>query len=316
MLRKKMKLTNEHETASTANADFNAYQYHQPNYPKPPASFSNFYYPYMPPYDNGLSYDVGISRFFPIPPGYIPPGQVSMPPVPQVPVSVPPVPVPQMQVPPRSVASMMPLQRSIPTSDSFLQIEQTLNMNLASLQYQHPVSYVYNPVEYAYNAHAAFVRKYCNVEKRVLLLGMNPGPHGMCQTGIPFGNTDVCKEWFNIDMPIGQPPVACPNKKVVGFEYHRQEISGKRLWTVFKDLCGSAENFFRYSYIHNYCPLAFFDEKGKNITPSDLRVFNTLLIAVGVLFSLFFARFPTYTHSANFSRAGACSYCVKTIIKT
>lgn len=46
------------------------------------------------------------------------------------------------------------------------------------------VDYIYNPLEYAANLHNQYVHMYCDKPKKVLFLGMNPGPFGMVQTGV------------------------------------------------------------------------------------------------------------------------------------
>ena len=49
------------------------------------------------------------------------------------------------------------------------------------------VSWYYNPLTYAWDTFEQYLRKYAGGRKRVLFLGMNPGPWGMTQTGVPFG---------------------------------------------------------------------------------------------------------------------------------
>ena len=35
--------------------------------------------------------------------------------------------------------------------------------------------------------------------KRVVFLGMNPGPFGMAQVGVPFGEVAAVRDWLRID---------------------------------------------------------------------------------------------------------------------
>lgn len=157
------------------------------------------------------------------------------------------------------------------TAEKLLSIEKQLSTRVQSITFQSSVQYVYNPLEYAFDTHAMYVRKYCNGPKKILFLGMNPGPWGMSQTGVPFGEISMVRDWLKISGSIGVPSKEHPDRKVTGFECTRSEISGRRLWGLFKDLCDSPENFFRYAYMHNYCPLALMDVKARNITPAELK---------------------------------------------
>lgn len=56
--------------------------------------------------------------------------------------------------------------------------------NLKNKSGNQKVTHVYNPLEYAEELHNQFVRRFCNSPKKILFLGMNPGPWGMCQTGV------------------------------------------------------------------------------------------------------------------------------------
>lgn len=156
-------------------------------------------------------------------------------------------------------------------SDKLLSIEQELCTKLKDITFPSTIQYIYNPLEYASETHAMYVHKYCTGEKKVLFVGMNPGPWGMSQTGVPFGEISMVRNWLKIFGPVGSPLKEHSDRKVTGFQCTRSEISGLRLWGLFRDLCGSPENFFRYAYMHNYCPLAFMDAKARNITPAELK---------------------------------------------
>ncbi|CAL1685046.1 unnamed protein product [Lasius platythorax] len=156
-------------------------------------------------------------------------------------------------------------------SDKLLSIEQELCTKLQDVTFPSLVQYIYNPLEYASETHAMYVHKYCTGEKKILFVGMNPGPWGMSQTGVPFGEINMVRNWLKIFGPVGSPLKEHPDRKITGFQCTRSEISGLRLWGLFRDLCGSPENFFRYAYMHNYCPLAFMDARARNITPAELK---------------------------------------------
>ncbi len=144
-----------------------------------------------------------------------------------------------------------------------------LSAALSDLRFAPPVSHVYNPLTYAWSAHADYLQRYGGGKKRVVFLGMNPGPFGMVQCGIPFGEVRVARDWLGIDAPIGKPAVLNPHRPVEGWDCRRSEVSGRRLWGLFQQRYGSAAAFFTEHFVVNYCPLAFFDH-GRNLTPDKL----------------------------------------------
>ncbi|XP_020707743.1 single-strand selective monofunctional uracil DNA glycosylase [Athalia rosae] len=167
------------------------------------------------------------------------------------------------------IPAVPPLPMNI--SEKLLSLEWELTEKLKCIQFQLPVEYVYNPIEYAFDVHARYVRKYCQTVKKILFLGMNPGPWGMSQTGIPFGEVNMVRDWLDLTGIVEKPFREQPDRKVTGFACTRSEISGRRFWELFRDLCGVPENFFKYSYLQNYCPIALMDAKGRNITPTELK---------------------------------------------
>jgi len=104
----------------------------------------------------------------------------------------------------------------------------------------------------------------------VLLVGMNPGPWGMVQTGVPFGEGSFVRDWLKIDAPIEAPEVQHPARPVLGLACGRSEVSGARLWGWARSRFGDAEAFFRRFFVANYCPLCFMEESGRNRTPDKL----------------------------------------------
>ncbi len=139
------------------------------------------------------------------------------------------------------------------------------------LRFGAPVAAVYNPLDYAWEAHAEYLRRYGAGRKRVVFLGMNPGPWGMVQTGIPFGEVAAARDWLGISAPIGAPRRLHPRRPVLGWECRRQEPSGRRLWGLMRERFGTPRAFFADHFVANYCPLAFFDEAGTNLTPDRIR---------------------------------------------
>jgi len=129
---------------------------------------------------------------------------------------------------------------------------------------------VYHPLVYARRGHEEYLRKPGGSAKRVIFLGMNPGPWGMAQTGVPFGEVAAVRDWMGISEPVVRPKAEHPRVRISGFECHRSEVSGNRLWGLMRERFGSAEAFFRDHFVANYCPLLFLDASGKNITPDKL----------------------------------------------
>jgi len=138
------------------------------------------------------------------------------------------------------------------------------------LRFAPPVSHVYNPLDYAWAAHEAYLRQYGDSGKRVIFLGMNPGPFGMAQTGVPFGEVAAVRDWLGIHTPVRKPPNEHPRRPIQGFACPRSEVSGLRLWGLFGRRFGTAEKFFQAHFVANYCPLAFLEKSGRNVTPDKL----------------------------------------------
>lgn len=138
------------------------------------------------------------------------------------------------------------------------------------LRFSAPVTHVYNPLNYAWAAHEQYVRKFAATPKRIIFLGMNPGPFGMAQTGVPFGEVSAVRDWMGVRADIKRPSLEHPKRPVLGFDCPRCEVSGQRLWGLFAQRFGAPENFFREHYVVNYCPLAFLSETGSNLTPDKL----------------------------------------------
>lgn len=69
-------------------------------------------------------------------------------------------------------------------AEKYIQLELELIRELYSLPLLSHVEVIYNPIEYAFDVHKKFVHCYLNGEKKILFLGLNPGPFGMGQTGV------------------------------------------------------------------------------------------------------------------------------------
>jgi single-strand selective monofunctional uracil DNA glycosylase len=145
-----------------------------------------------------------------------------------------------------------------------------LQREVARLSFAAPVTHVYDPLDYARAAHRAYLRTYATTRKRVLFLGMNPGPFGMAQTGVPFGEVGHVREWLGIFAPIGHPPRMHARRPVLGFACERSEVSGARLWGAIRKHFATPERFFAEHFVANYCPLLFLEASGRNRTPDKL----------------------------------------------
>jgi len=156
--------------------------------------------------------------------------------------------------------------------DSLAAAARALDARLATLRFRAPADYVYRPLDYAWDVHRAYLEKYAAGTKRVVFLGMNPGPYGMAQTGVPFGEVAAARDWLGLSGAVGRPAREHPAKRVQGFACPRSEVSGRRLWGLFAARFGAAERFARGHYVHNYCPLLFLEDTrlGRNVTPEEL----------------------------------------------
>ncbi|MEW6238744.1 MAG: uracil-DNA glycosylase family protein [Candidatus Omnitrophota bacterium] len=150
------------------------------------------------------------------------------------------------------------------------QITQKLINDVILLAFAPPVTHVYCPLEYAERSYRRYLEKYGQGRREILLVGMNPGPWGMTQTGIPFGDVVMVRDWLGIRESVEHPAVEHPKRPILGFDCPRREVSGARLWSWAKDAFETPECFFTRFFVYNYCPLCFLEESGRNRTPDKL----------------------------------------------
>jgi single-strand selective monofunctional uracil DNA glycosylase len=151
--------------------------------------------------------------------------------------------------------------------ETIVRAAQTLSNAASRLKFNPPVAWIYNPLDYAWAAHQTYLRRFAGAPRRVVFLGMNPGPFGMAQTGVPFGEVAAVRDWMGITATVHPPRQTHPKRPVEGFACTRSEVSGRRLWGLFAERFGKPEIFFTEHFVVNYCPLAFLDEGGRNLTP-------------------------------------------------
>lgn len=150
-------------------------------------------------------------------------------------------------------------------------VSRDLSRAVSQLEFASPVTHVYNPLEYARRPHELYLRRFGAGSKEAVLVGMNPGPFGMAQTGVPFGDVALVRDWMGIHAPVGHPPEEHPKRPVLGFDCSRSEVSGSRLWGWARDRFGTPKRFFSRFFVLNYCPLLFLESSGRNRTPDKLR---------------------------------------------
>ena len=147
---------------------------------------------------------------------------------------------------------------------------RALSRAVSRLRFGTPVTHVYNPLGYARAAHESFLTRFGASTKRVVFLGMNPGPFGMTQTGVPFGAVEPVRDWLKLEVKVRRPRDEHPKRPVLGLDCTRNEVSGERVWGGIREHWKTPENFFAEHFIVNYCPLVFLEESGRNRTPDKL----------------------------------------------
>ncbi|MEM1446221.1 MAG: uracil-DNA glycosylase family protein [Planctomycetota bacterium] len=170
----------------------------------------------------------------------------------------------------------MPAKSKI--ADKLLAAADDLRDACNALTFAPPVHTVYNPLDYAWPMIEAYTRRFGNTKKRTVLFGMNPGPWGMAQTGVPFGEVAAVRDFLQLDEPIGKPPQEHPKRPITGLACNRSEVSGRRVWGLIEERFGNPDTFFNGTdrnsgtYIANFCPLVFMAESARNLTPDKLPV--------------------------------------------
>jgi single-strand selective monofunctional uracil DNA glycosylase len=171
-------------------------------------------------------------------------------------------------------------ERTFPSSREVLRVKAAGVSGLVSLAKKlrsetshlsfEKAAYVYAPLDYAWPVASEYLRRYGDGPKEVVLVGMNPGPFGMAQTGVPFGEVSFVREWMKLEGKVGHPPREHPKRPVEGLACKRSEVSGKRLWGAIAKKHPDAATFFEGAFVLNYCPLLFLTETGANLTPDKL----------------------------------------------
>lgn len=149
-------------------------------------------------------------------------------------------------------------------------LTRRLALAAGALTFAPPVAYVYNPLDYAREPLERYLERWGRGPKELLFVGMNPGPFGMMQTGVPFGEIAMVRDWLGISGPVERPLAFHPKRPIEGFACRRSEVSGSRLWGWARTRFGTPERFFDRAFVWNWCPLGFLDAGGRNLTPEKL----------------------------------------------
>ena len=155
-------------------------------------------------------------------------------------------------------------------SDLAIAAAERLADAVDALSFEPPTTHIYNPLRYAWAGHRSYLQQHADSKKKVIFLGMNPGPFGMAQTGVPFGEISLVRDWIGVEEAILSPANEHPKRQIEGFACQRSEVSGRRLWGYFSERFPQAKDFFADHFVANYCPLVFMEESGKNRTPDKL----------------------------------------------
>ena len=151
-----------------------------------------------------------------------------------------------------------------------IRISRELARAVDGLEFGRPVTHVYDPLVYAREPHERYLALSMRGGGQALFLGMNPGPFGMAQTGVPFGDVELVRGWLGIEGRVGRPEREHARRPVLGFACPRAEVSGGRFWGWARARFGEPERFFARFAAWNYCPLLFLEESGRNRTPDAL----------------------------------------------
>lgn len=162
------------------------------------------------------------------------------------------------------------MARPTPRGASLVSIMRELSRTVEALEFGLPVTHVYNPLAYARRPFERYLRRHGSGVGVTVFLGMNPGPFGMAQTGVPFGEVAIVRDWLGLEAPVERPRLEHPRRPVQGFACRRSEVSGRRLWGLFRERARTPERFFRRFFVTNYCPLLFLEASGRNRTPDRL----------------------------------------------
>lgn len=108
---------------------------------------------------------------------------------------------------------------------------------------------VLNVHRYAWDAYEAFLRKYYSDGKpRVFAISMNPGPYGAVQTGIPFTDKAMARQFLpNFGKLVKGPPAWARSE--------RNEMSAGKLIAWSAEKFGGIEGLYRHMLLGMTAPI-------------------------------------------------------------
>ena len=166
---------------------------------------------------------------------------------------------------------------------ALIKASRRLVQQCALIEFPEDINLIYNPLEYAAAPYEEYLTKFAATPKKNIFIGINPGPWGMVQTGIPFGEVNAVKNYLKIKKAPQTPMTMNPVLPILGQSCSRAEVSGKRLWGLIAATFPQADDFFAENLVFNYCPLFFsrvVGPKRENVTPDKLpREIRTQLYA-------------------------------------
>ena len=162
------------------------------------------------------------------------------------------------------------MNKTKPVPSALVRTSRALAHDVDLLTFGEPTAYVYNPLVYARAPSERYLARYGAPKKEALFVGMNPGPFGMAQTGVPFGDIAMVRDFLGIEGRTERPAKEHPKRAIEGFACKRSEVSGTRLWGFVKTRFVTPERFFARFFVWNYCPLVFMETSGANRTPDKL----------------------------------------------
>lgn len=133
-----------------------------------------------------------------------------------------------------------------------------------------PAAHLLCPLDYAFDNYCSYITRHARAPIEALMVGMNPGPWGMGQTGVPFGDPGLVRSFLGIRGAVDRPAQEHPRCPVLGLASPRAEVSGQRLWGSIESCFEKPRHFFERFFVANYCPLLFLNERGANVTPDKL----------------------------------------------
>jgi single-strand selective monofunctional uracil DNA glycosylase len=159
------------------------------------------------------------------------------------------------------------MSKASAVAEKLLEAARELQRTLSKLDCSNVAEWVYDPFDYAFDPYCEYVQRFARTTAKRVFMGMNPGPWGMAQTGIPFGEVAAVRDWLKIKAAAKTPKREHPKRPIQGLACKRSEVSGKRMWGLFRERYGTPEKFFAEHFVINYCPLAFMDAEARNLTP-------------------------------------------------